>query len=159
MPSLSVDSERTVVTDQDGEVLSDRTRTVMRETKFEQEPDYVKLYIKTISVFKDVREIAGKVFYELVKLMSYAEYEQLVYLNPALRKHIWQNLGISQSSFDKAMRQLRDVGLISRISSNTYAVNPNFVGRGKWKDIRRLQANFDFITGDAYVDFKYDDEC
>ena len=30
-----------------------------------------------------------------------------------------------------------------------------YVGRGKWRDIRRLRATFDFITGDVQTDFGY----
>jgi DNA-binding HxlR family transcriptional regulator len=87
--------------------------------------------------------------------MSYAEYEQLVYLNPVLRRNIQNNLGIKQSMFDKALKELKDKGLIRKVANNTFSINPDYVGRGKWRDIRRLRATFDFITGDVQTDFGY----
>ena len=158
MAKVMLEKEKTLVTNENGEVLGERTRHVTRTVSFEQEPDYVKLYIQTISVFTQIKESAGKVFYELVKLMAYADYEQLVFLNPVLRKRIQDNLRISQSTFDKSLKQLRENDLIKRVANNTYAINPKYVGKGQWGDIRKLQASFDFITGDLITDFGYADE-
>lgn len=158
MPTSTETTRTRIIDDATGEVLDETTQVTTRELRFEQEPDYVKLYIETLSVFRDMKQTSGKVFYELVKLMSYAEYEQLVYLNPTLRKNIQKNLGIKQSMFDKSLKELRDKGLIKKVANNTFSVNPCYVGRGKWKDIRRLRATFDFITGDVQTDFGYGEQ-
>lgn len=142
----------------EGEIIDEQTQVITHNLTFDEEPDYVKLYIQTISVFTQIKETTGRVFYELVKLMSYAEYEQLVFLNPVLRQRIQKNLNISQSTFDKSLRQLRDKDLIRRVANNTFSINPNYIGKGSWKNIKRLQAKFDFITGDVITDFAYNED-
>ena len=53
------------------------------------------------------------------------------------------------------LRELRDKNLIRRVANNTFAVNPTYVGKGGWSDIKRLRASFDFITGNVETDFGY----
>lgn len=158
MARTTTETTRVLTVNEDGEITGESTEVTTHEVRYEQEPDYVKLYIQTLSVFTDIKQTTGKVFYELVKLMSYAEYEQLVYLNPVLRRNIQNNLGIKQSMFDKALKELKDKGLIRKVANNTFSVNPDYVGRGKWRDIRRLRATFDFITGDVQTDFGYGEQ-
>ena len=149
---------REIVNEETGEVILSQTDTTTRSISFESEPEYIKMYLKTISAFVDIRDTSSRLFYELAKRMEYADKEQLVYLNPVLRKKIQESMGVRKSAFDKALRELRDNHIIKKVSNNTFAINPNYVGRGKWSDIRRLRATFDFITGDVYADFGYGDE-
>jgi hypothetical protein len=56
------------------------------------------------------------------------------------------------------LKELKDKGLIRKVANNTFSINPDYVGRGKWRDIRRLRATFDFITGDVQTDFGYGEQ-
>ena len=159
MPKVVVNTaSREVVDDLTGELMLSQTDTTTRSISFESEPEYIKMYLKTIGAFVDIRDTSLRLFYELTKRMEYADREQLVYLNPVLRKKIQETMGVRRSAFDKALRELRDRNIIKKVSNNTFAINPDYVGRGKWRDIRKLRATFDFITGDVHADFGYGDE-
>ena len=149
---------REYVNEETGEIVRLPIEVSTRSVRFEDEPEYIKLYLKTIGAFTDIRGTSSRLFYELVKRMEYANDEQRVYLNAMLRKDLQSAMGVRKSAFDKALRELRDRGIIRRLGPNTYAMNPLFVGKGKWKDIKRLRATFDFITGDVEADFGYADQ-
>ena len=141
----------------DGEFIGASLDVSATSVNYEVEPDYVKLYLRTIGDFKDMPSTAMRVFYELVKRMDYADKEQLVYLNPTLRQRIMDDCHVKRAAYDKAMRILREKGLIKRVANNTFAINPDYVGRGAWRDISVLRAKFDFITGDVIADMQYTD--
>ena len=148
---------REYVNEETGEVVSVPVEITTRSVRFEEEPEYIKLYLQTIGVFIDIKGTSSRLFYELVKRMEYANKEQRVYLNAMLRKDLQNDMNIKKSAFDKALRELREKGVIKRLGCNTYAINPPLVGKGRWQDIKRLRATFDFITGDVQTDFGYGD--
>lgn len=149
---------RELLDEETGELREVPIEVRTRSIRYEEEPEYVKLYIKTVGVFTDLKGTSSRLFYELAKRMEYANKEQIVFLNPQLRKFIQDDMGVKKSAFDKALRELREKGLIRRVANNTFAVNPMYVGKGGWRDIKRLRATFDFITGNVDTDFGYADE-
>ena len=159
MASTQIETVLKEIVDEDtGEIRQVPVEIRTRSIRYEEEPEYVKLYIKTVGVFTDLKGTSSRLFYELAKRMEYANKEQIVFLNPQLRKFIQDDMGIKKSAFDKALRELREKELIRRVANNTFAVNPTYVGKGGWSDIKKLRASFDFITGNIETDFGYGPE-
>ena len=91
---------REYVNEDTGEVISVPMEVTTRSIRFEEEPEYIKLYLQTIGVFIDIKGTSSRLFYELAKRMEYANKEQRVYLNAMLRKDLQDVMGIKKSAFD-----------------------------------------------------------
>lgn len=84
----------------------------------------------------------------LWKLLEIAEWNTgKVFMNPVRRKEIMQICGISRASFDRAIRELADIGIIKR-EGTTYTINSvmfwkgDRAGREKLIKEARLKVSF-----------------
>lgn len=134
--------------------LTDVTKFPKRRVS--NEPCFVKYYSQAIGALFGVGFTAMKVFMSLAKRMEYADNGQVVFLSPQRRKNIQSELGIGKSSFDKALRTLRDSGLVVRVENNVYVLNPAIVGRGDWNKISNIHTLIDFKNGEIANGFEYD---
>lgn len=139
-----------VVIDKDtGEVLSTEERYINKSA----EPDYVKLYIDAWCAFKAVKGVNINFLYKLLPLMTYANDGQYIGATTFFRKMIAEELGWSEKSalnrFAQEIKKLCNAGVLKRVSSQTYQVNPELIGKGEWKDIKKLRATFNLETGEV----------
>ena len=150
---------RHTTTNEHGEVTSE---TETNRIKVAQEPDYVKLYLNTILVFKDLPKQMNAVLHELLKLMTYADPDadhggQLIMLNSYGKEQIVKRLKIKANTLDQHLTKLTKSGIIKRVGYGTYQANPNMFGRGDWLDIKAIKATFDFNTGTVEADIQTQD--
>lgn len=150
-------TEKTIYTER---IVSDETgeqKSVRTISKGNAEPEYVKLYIDCVLTIKGLRKGLSPIFLALLPLMSYANTEddnggQIIYLNSALKKQIAAKLDIGVDSVNKALTEFVSAGICRRIDRGTYQINANIVGRGEWKDISNIRAQFDFAAQDIVAD-------
>lgn len=137
-----------VVTTQEGEVVSSKT-----VYKTQSEPDFVKLYIDCVFTVKGVKKGFNPIFVAFLEYMSYSDANeahggQIIYVNKAMKAAIAKKVGLSIVSVNNAITDFVKKGLFKRVDVGTYQVNPNIVGKGEWKDIKNIQATFDFGNKD-----------
>lgn len=126
------------------------------------EPNYIKLYIKTLLTFKELPKTLNPILIEFLNHMSYANIEneyggQLIYVNADMKKSIAKRLNLKIDSVNKGLFALNKNGIFKRVGTGTYQVNPNFFGKGEWKDVSAIKATFDFNTGEVTTDIKITD--
>ena len=80
--------------------------------------------------------------------MTYAKEGQIVNLNKVTKSMIAENMGVSIKRLDQVIAELRDFDILRKIQNGVYSVNPYIVARGAWADIRKLQMQYDFMTGE-----------
>jgi len=142
-----------------GEIVSSKTVSRVKD-----EPDYVKLYLDCLLTVKGLRKGLNPILVSLLKHMSYANSEdatggQIIIVNKFLKETIANNLGLGIDSINKALGSFADSGIFKRIAVGTYQVNPDFVGKGEWKDIRNIKATFDFANKSVVAEIvKYEEE-
>lgn len=129
----------------------------MTVTKLQSEPEYVKLYIDCVFQLKGLRKGLSPIFLALLPHMSYADMNedeggQIMYINKALKKQIAAKLGIGIESVNKALTDFVRAGIFRRVDTGTYQVNPNIVGRGDWKNVKNIRAQFDFGEREVIAD-------
>lgn len=138
-----------VIDSDTGELVDEQV--TMRQT--EQEPDYVKLYVRAWCDFKDIKGVNSAFLAHLLPYMTYAAQGQVIYLAPPLKRVIATELGWSQKSalnrFNQELRKLVSRGVLSHVGESTYQVNPELVGKGSWADIKALRATFHVVGPDA----------
>lgn len=135
---------------QTGEVVRTVNEEVTRWSARESdEPDYIKLYVDAWVAFRGAKGIRSDVVCAFLRHMSYADEGQLIYVNSAMKEGICNALGISMKTLNNELTKLTKVGIFKRVARGTYAVNPELVGRGSWKHVKRLRATFEVIGQNA----------
>lgn len=130
--------------------------------KVSSEPNYIKLYIKTLLLFKDLPHTLNPILIEFLNYMSYANIEenhggQLIYVNIDMKNNIAKKLKLSLDSINKCLFKLEKAKIFKRVGKGTYQVNPNMFGKGEWKDIKAIRATFDYNSGDVQAELSTDE--
>jgi hypothetical protein len=117
--------------------------------KNSQEPNYIKLYIDCLLCLKELSKTFNPILLEFLKHMSYASTSdniggQIIYVNSLMKKNIAKRLNITVKRIEQGITQFVKSNIFKRIGTGTYQVNPDFFGKGEWKDIKNIKANFDF---------------
>jgi hypothetical protein len=124
---------------QDGELMSSET---ILTKKVEAEPEFVKLYLKDLLHMKDIPKGMNSVLLALLKRMRY---DNRVYITQLDRKEITTELGVVEVTVRKAIDEFCLKNILQKIETSVYVFNPQYVGRGKWEDIKRIEfkANYE----------------
>lgn len=145
MAKLTYRNEK-LTTNSDGEVISQITDTIH---KFEDEPNYVKLYLDTVLYISDLPKGYNSILLAFLNHMSYAsvknkENGQLIYVNSAMKKGIAEDLGVTIDRINHAITDFVKGKVFYRVDRGTYQVNPYLFGKGDWKDIKEIRMNITF---------------
>ncbi|MBR8840797.1 MAG: replication/maintenance protein RepL [Stigonema ocellatum SAG 48.90 = DSM 106950] len=114
-----------------GEVIKTYSESVVQ-----REPDYVKLYLESITKLNDVQGWTDPILHELLRLMNYGNE---IVLNAAVKKRMALGLKISTRTIDNALSMLVKKNIIFRVDTGLYKGNPFLFGKGEWRDIRELR--------------------
>lgn len=123
---------------------------VITNTRIQNEPDYIKIYkyVNTLFAFKGIKQSLTPFIIEISNYMTYAKDGQIVNLNKVTKSAIAENLGVSIKRLDQVISELKNYDILRKIQNGVYGVNPYICARGSWSDIRKLQAHYDFVSGE-----------
>lgn len=141
------DHEQSVIDEQTGEILASH-REIIQKTS--GEPDYVKLYYRTMLAFNGVDDIPLAFIISMADHMSWSnDGSPLLFFNTRIvREQICAVCDIKEAMYKRYVTRCKDAGLIFPTKYRaTYEVNPFFIAKGKWDSIKQLRAGFDFING------------
>lgn len=138
-----------------GEILSEKKETT-EMGYVETEPQYIKIYLDCILRFKGISSSFNPILLSLCKHMQYADQNQIVFVNKYIKEIICGECGVKIKRVEQAIKEFVDSGLLMRKARGVYLVNPYIISRGKWEDIKKLRATFDFMTGDIDVETNVD---
>lgn len=108
------------------------------------EPPYVKMYLDTILYLKDLPKGYNPVLLSILKRLPWANQEQGIAINAALKRIIAKEVCCSVSRIDHAITDFVKGELLYRMDTGLYRVNPNLFGRGEWADIAKLRLEITF---------------
>lgn len=147
----SIEATNRIVDNQTGEITSEQTEQI--EVGYvDAEPQYIKVYLDCILRFKGLGSSLNPILLALCRHMNFADKDQIVFVNKYTKDLICEECGIKTKRVEQAVKQFVEVGLLKRKARGVYVVNPYIISRGKWEDVKKLRATFDFITGDIKVD-------
>lgn len=147
----SVESQREVVDMTTGEVMS-ASKEQIEMGYVDAEPQYIKVYLDCVLKFKGISSSFNPILLSLCKHMQYADKDQIVFVNKYIKDLICRDCDVSLKRVEQAINQFVKVGILVRKARGVYAVNPYIISRGKWEDVKKLRATFDFVTGDIKLD-------
>ncbi|RZK44722.1 MAG: hypothetical protein EOO61_02795 [Hymenobacter sp.] len=123
--------EREIVDKETGESIKTYSEAILPK-----EPDFIKLYLESITKLNDIQGWTDPILHELLKLMNY---RNDIVLNAAIKKRMSAELGISTRTIDNALSMLVKKDIIFREDTGLYKGNPYLFGKGEWRDIRELR--------------------
>lgn len=137
MATITNTIEKTVI-DEEGKVKHyEESKTI----NWGAEPNYIKVYLDTILYLSDLPKGLNSILYAFLKRMSYGN--QLV-INAAVKRQITGEIKLSKSSIDCAITKFVKGGILKRIDTGLYLVNPHLFGKGEWKDIAKIRLEVAF---------------
>lgn len=145
--TVAVYENSTTVTDvTTGEILR-QEQTVKARTS--TEPDYIKVYYKTMMAVNEIDEIPLNFLLALSAQIGFANGERILfYNNKTTRRYISDYCNIGDSMTAKYIKRSVAKGILFPTADRgTYEVNPWLIAKGKWERIRELQASFEFVSG------------
>ena len=136
-----IEATTTIIRDQNGELETEETRIKYRP---DSEPEYVKLYLGTILYLKSLPKGYNPILLAFLKRMSYASNGQKIYVNASMKREIASEISSSLSYVNNALTDFVKGKLMFRIDTGTYQFNPQFFGKGEWKDIEKIHTTITF---------------
>lgn len=117
----------------------------------EKEDDYYKTYISTVSYALGLSAGEKDVFKSICANMSFKN--RVVLFRPT-KKIIAEQTGLNLQTVSNLISSLTRRGLLIREERSMYVVNPNYVSRGKWEEIKALRLEIDFASNGRHIEIK-----
>lgn len=113
---------------------------------------FVLSFVQQISVLSDVN-----INYELMnEFLIIMESDNSLILNKYRKKIISLKLGISIGHIEKCITQILNCGkgVMKRIDTSTYIINPAYWGKGNLKNLSKLSLQYEMIDDYAIVNYQ-----
>lgn len=105
----------------------------------QREPPYVKVYLGSLDSLRTLPLYCWPVLLWLLQKAPYATQNPYFEIGSPTRAYIAEETGVKISSVNHAVADLVKYGAILRVRRGLYQLNPQFFGRGEWKEIARLR--------------------
>lgn len=143
---------------QTGELINaTATQTVITGS----EPDYIKIYYRTVLAFGGITDISVDFLMAMSSFITWtSDSEPMIFQNTKItRERISAACNIKVDMYRKYIARCVKNGLliVKPGYRAVYEVNPFFIARGRWEDIKQLRATFDFIGGTWRKHTEYDE--
>lgn len=151
----------------DGTITEKETTQERTIAYQESEPEFIKIYVKTICFVKNISPSSTDILFALLERMSYADerYPLTIIVNSFVKESIAHETGKSIKSVERAITDFLKSKILFRIGgerSGAYQANAEMFGKGHWKDIMKLRkeqlekfnAKINFLTGDITAEIK-----
>lgn len=129
-----------------GELLSEIAKQTIIH-KPEQEPEFLKVYLHTLSLIHGLEGKQGQIMLAIASRMTYASKSQVAIINSYVKSEIAKEVNCSISYISNTITVLVQKGLLIRqgsVRSGAYIVNPLYIARGKWSEIKEMQLKLIF---------------
>ena len=133
MPKKTKVSEHTTIDGGTGVVLSEKKVSVYQSNP---EDYFVKVYLENIQKLGCLTKGEMIVFFCLLR---YIDYKNKVVLNIERKKKIAKKSEFTLGTVNKCVAGLHGKNMLIHLSMGSYLVNPEYVGKGNWKDISELR--------------------
>ena len=140
---------QTVIDQETGEIIDEITENESIH-KANSEPDYIKLYYRTMLAFNQIEGLSLNFLLSISKFIEWANdgKPMFITLNKRVKGEIQNDCELKSAQVDRYIRLSVESGLLFRTEyRGVYEVNPFMIAKGKWDSIRSLQCQFDYLNG------------
>ena len=133
-----------------------KTVSDYKEFYVDNEPEYIKLYIDHICIFNGLSHSISPILLKFCSYMTFQKEEddsQLIFVTAFTKEKVAKALNLTINRINQALTEIIDAGIFKKIydkktgkvKRGVYIVNPYIIAKGKWKDIKRFRATFDYM--------------
>lgn len=140
--AIHIEKIESVVNDLTGELLSLTTEVTDINT-VPTEPNYLKLYVDDLGL---LNKLSGSEVIALIHIAALANYDGQVSLPLLIKQSIAEKAGVKIQAVNNATVKLTRKGILKRMGTAVYLLNPDLFARGKWREIRERRKAFQSIT-------------
>lgn len=105
-----------------------------------QEPAFVKIYLNDLSKLLDLPDYCKNVVYALLQIMSF---DGTIRLTLGTKIKICEKIGIKEKSFRNYLTAIVKNGILLRVSTCEYEMNPCLFAKGHWSEIHKRREDFE----------------
>ena len=133
-------STRVVVDNLTGEIISEESS--VESVRVSKEDDFAKLYLDGVEL---LRGLTGGQLSLLLSLARRMNYSGEVMVAGSHRREVMAETGVGGVTLARALRALRDKGVITPVDGvrGFYKVNPRVLAKGSWRSARAMRRGFD----------------
>ena len=153
--SKTMISERKIIDYETGQIKEEEITTKWRS----EEPNYIKLYLEDLSYLYRLPKSTSGLLYELLNYTAYGTNE--IILNISVKKRIEKKIKMSINVINNNITKLVKNGIIKRVSTGIFILNPYLFGKGDWKNLKELRnqniemkINYNSETGERTIESK-----
>lgn len=116
-----------------GEVKAEETTKVFYLPN-NSEPAFFKVYIEDLTKLMNLPQGCSGLLYALAARM---DYDGIISLGSVQKKNLSERLGIKRQTMDNYLGKLLKNNLMHRIARGEFMLNPDYLAKGKWDEIKR----------------------
>lgn len=133
-------STRVVVDKLTGEVIAEESS--VESVRVSKEDDFAKLYLDGVELMRGLTGGQLSLLLSLARRMNYSG--EVVVAGPH-RRAVMAETGIGSVTLERALRALRDKGIVTPVDGvrGFYKVNPRVMAKGSWRSVRAMRREFD----------------
>ena len=148
------------VTDEDGVLLDEDFE---KTTKVGKEPPFIKLYTDCMLTLNNIDSALSAPLIAFGNHMTYANdksiaFRHIVRTDRLVREDVARRCGVTDDMVKKWVKKFVETDIFipivdvqGRKSRGVYYVNPWVIGKGEWKDIKKLRGEFVFSNDEAKI--------
>ena len=111
-----------------------------REAPPSPEPEHVKIYAPAIAPINSLTSSQRRVLYSFLLHASLAKDGMRIVVTAGVKRMMCKKLGIkSPQTIANAISKMVKAGILRRIETGVYMLNPYLFGKGNWQDIEKLR--------------------
>ena len=139
--------------DENGEI---KEQQLEKTIYLRKEDDYIKIYLQHINYLNNLPEGLDNIIYQLLKRINY---QNQIIINSAIKRQIAEELGKKFNTINQYISKLVRYGILIRIDTGIYYMNPVLFGKGSWKDIlelrKKLEITIEYKEGEYTIKHKF----
>ncbi len=134
-----IQKERAQIVDlETGEIIE---QTIVQTIPVGQEPNYYKVYMQDLAVLQGLTSTETRILEVLSSNMSF---ENLIVIIKPIKERLSQITGKKYETIVSSLQGLVKKGILLREERSCYRVNPKYIAKGKWQDIKALRLTIEY---------------
>lgn len=117
------------------------TQSITQTIPIGQEPNYYKVYMQDLANLHELTPTERQVIEILSSNMSF---ENLIVVIKPIKDRLCELTGKKYETIKASIQGLVNKGILIREERACYRVNPKYIAKGKWQDIKALRLVIDY---------------
>jgi hypothetical protein len=135
--NITQEKEQTIIYET-GEIIQQKTTQII---PVGNEPNYYKVYLQDLANLQGLNPTERQVLEVLSSNMSF---DNIIVVIKPIKEKLSKITGKSYETIRSSIQGLVNKGILIREERACYRVNPRYIAKGKWQDIKALRLVIDY---------------